>query len=99
MQENLSFNWVILSHTEKNEMWFMYTHTTIAWEIYTMNVHIHTYRVDDNLQVKIADFGLSRDVYESNYYVLRHAAKLPVRWMALESLLDGCFNLKTDVVC
>lgn len=57
-----------------------------------------TYRVDDSLQVKIADFGLSRDVYESNYYVLRHAAKLPVRWMALESLLDGCFNLKSDVV-
>jgi len=56
-------------------------------------------RVDDNLEVKIADFGLSRDVYESNYYVLRHSAKLPVRWMALESLLDGCFNLKTDVVC
>ena len=57
------------------------------------------YRVDDNLLVKIADFGLSRDVYESNYYVLRHSAKLPVRWMALESILDGRFNLKTDVVC
>lgn len=56
-------------------------------------------RVNDKLQVKIADFGLSRDVYESNYYVLRHSAKLPVRWMALESLLDGHFNLTTDVVC
>ena len=63
-------------------------------------VHYDNYihRVDDNLLVKIADFGLSRDVYESSYYVLRHAAKLPVRWMALESLLDGCFNLKSDVV-
>ena len=59
----------------------------------------YAYRVDDNLLVKIADFGLSRDVYESNYYVLRHSAKLPVRWMALESILDGRFNLKTDVVC
>jgi len=56
------------------------------------------HRVDEALNVRIADFGLSRDVYESNYYVLRHSARLPVRWMALESLLDGRFNLTTDVV-
>ena len=79
-------------HTNCNHITYniIYIHTYI---------YIYTYRVDDNLQVKIADFGLSRDVYESNYYVLRHAAKLPVRWMALESLVDGCFNLKSDVVC
>ena len=59
----------------------------------------HSCRVDEAFNVRIADFGLSRDVYESNYYVLRHSARLPVRWMALESLVDGRFNLTTDVVC
>jgi len=49
--------------------------------------------------VKVADFGLSRDVYESQYYSSGgKAAKLPVKWMAIESLSGGVFNEKTDVV-
>lgn len=49
--------------------------------------------------VKIADFGLSRDVYRSDYYRVedRHRA-LPVRWMAVESLTFGLFSSKSDVV-
>ena len=46
----------------------------------------------------VADFGLSKDVYSSDYYRLTHAAPLPVKWMAPESLNDGVFSEKTDVV-
>jgi len=52
------------------------------------------------MMVKVADFGLSRDIYERDYYSSDdRRAKLPVKWMALESLEKGIYNSKTDVVC
>ena len=51
------------------------------------------------MTVKVADFGLSRDIYERDYYSSdNHKAKLPVKWMALESLEKSVYNVKTDVV-
>ena len=51
------------------------------------------------MQVQVADFGLSRDIYERDYYSSDdHRAKLPVKWMAPESLEKGIYNIKTDVV-
>ena len=40
--------------------------------------------------VKVADFGLSRALRGSDYYVLQNAADilLPIRWMAPECLID-----------
>ena len=46
----------------------------------------------------MADFGMSRDVYKSEYYRLTHKAMLPVKWLPPESLLDNIYNEKTDVV-
>ena len=51
--------------------------------------------------IKVADFGLSEDIYTSAYYRQKKtdtAVKLPVRWMALESIADGIFTEKSDVV-
>lgn len=57
-----------------------------------------TFRLDSNFKVKVADFGLSRDVYETSYYSTQsRGTKLPVIWMAVESLAGGVFNEKTDV--
>ena len=47
---------------------------------------------------KVADFGLSRDIYVSDYYKLNHAALLPVKWLAPEALFDKCFTTESDVV-
>ena len=55
-------------------------------------------RVDDQLRVKVADFGLSRDVYHSDYYRLTHKARLPVKWMPPESVFQNIYSEKTDVV-
>ena len=55
-------------------------------------------RVDGKLSVKVADFGLSRDVYHSDYYRLTHKQRLPVRWMPPESIFDRIYNEKSDVV-
>ena len=52
-------------------------------------------RDSDNL-IKIADFGMSRSLYESHYYIIHGQAVLPVRWMATECFY-GKFSAKTDV--
>ena len=64
------------------------------------------YRIDQHNVIKVSDFGLSEDVYARNYFRQvttqeedgETPVKLPVRWMALESLNDGVFSEKTDVV-
>ena len=62
-------------------------------------------RIDKDFVIKVADFGLSEDIYARNYFRQgkqgedREApVKLPLRWMAVESLNDGVFSEKTDVV-
>ena len=57
-----------------------------------------TCRLDQNLLVKVADFGLSRDVYVQDYYKTQHNVPLPVKWLAPEALFDREFSTKTDVV-
>ncbi len=56
--------------------------------------------------IKVADFGLSEDVYMKNYFRISKDSssvgmevKLPIKWMAPESIHDGLFSEKTDVVC
>ncbi|XP_038071244.1 hepatocyte growth factor receptor-like [Patiria miniata] len=54
--------------------------------------------VDNRLVVKIADFGLSRDLDESDYYTSGDKqAKLPIKWMAPESMERRKYSSKTDV--
>ena len=55
-------------------------------------------RLDKNLLVKVADFGLSRDIYVQDYYKAQNEVPLPVKWLAPEALFDREFNTKTDVV-
>lgn len=45
----------------------------------------------------VADFGLARDIYESGMYESTSGGKLPVRWMALESLEDYSYTSESDV--
>jgi len=51
------------------------------------------------MRVKVADFGLARDIYTDSYYASANRRKpLPIKWLAPESLLDRIFTEKTDVV-
>ncbi|EFX68694.1 hypothetical protein DAPPUDRAFT_10825, partial [Daphnia pulex] len=53
--------------------------------------------ISDNLIVKISDFGLSRDIYSSDYYRVQGKSMLPVRWMPPEAILYGKFTIESDV--
>ncbi len=57
-----------------------------------------TCRVDTQLAVRVGDFGLARDVYSRDYYRANQGARIPVKWMPPETLLDSISNEKTDVV-
>ena len=46
---------------------------------------------------KVADFGLARDVEQSDYYRRVTDNKLPVLWMSPESLFEGVSSTKSDV--
>ena len=52
--------------------------------------------VGQNNIIKIADFGMSRKLYDSHYYRIHGRAILPIRWMATECFY-GKFSQKTDV--
>ncbi|XP_050670476.1 uncharacterized protein LOC126969201 [Leptidea sinapis] len=47
--------------------------------------------------VKLADFGMTRLVFENDYYRFSRKGMLPVRWMAPESLAYGVFSPASDV--
>lgn len=47
-------------------------------------------------QVKVSALGLSKDVYNSEYYHFRQAW-VPLRWMSPEAVLEGDFSTKSDV--
>lgn len=47
--------------------------------------------------VKVGDFGMARDIYETDYYRKESKGLFPVRWMAPESLADGVFTSDSDV--
>ncbi|XP_053613186.1 tyrosine-protein kinase transmembrane receptor Ror [Plodia interpunctella] len=53
--------------------------------------------VSDDFVVKISDFGLSRDIYSSDYYRVQSKSLLPVRWMPPESILYGKFTTESDI--
>ena len=66
----------------------------------TIDKMFHVRRLDQNYVLKVADFGLSENTYAKSYFRQEQTAgvKLPVKWMAYESLTDGIFSEKTDVV-
>lgn len=47
--------------------------------------------------VKIADFGLARDIHHSDYYKKKKSGLLPIKWMALEALYHQVYTTKSDV--
>ncbi|NP_001393697.1 proto-oncogene tyrosine-protein kinase receptor Ret isoform k precursor [Homo sapiens] len=53
--------------------------------------------VAEGRKMKISDFGLSRDVYEEDSYVKRSQGRIPVKWMAIESLFDHIYTTQSDV--
>jgi fibroblast growth factor receptor 3 len=53
--------------------------------------------VTEDYIMKIADFGLARDVHYIDFYKKTTDGRLPVKWMAPEALFDRVFTTQSDV--
>uniref|UniRef100_A0AAU0N4C4 Fibroblast growth factor receptor n=1 Tax=Gecarcinus lateralis TaxID=6769 RepID=A0AAU0N4C4_GECLA len=47
--------------------------------------------------MKIADFGLARDIHSQDYYRKTSEGRLPVKWMAPEALFHRVYTSQSDV--
>ena len=61
------------------------------------------HRIDLDGVIKVADFGLTEDMYSTNYFRRRKSEsgseeKVPIRWMAPESIEDNMYTESSDVV-
>ncbi|KAF5297767.1 hypothetical protein FQR65_LT09941 [Abscondita terminalis] len=65
-----------------------YVHRDVA----SRNCLVNAQRV-----VKLGDFGMTRPMFENDYYKFNRKGMLPVRWMAPESLSLGVFTPASDV--
>ncbi len=57
--------------------------------------------MDVNLVIKVADFGLAETLDISKEYFRpdpENAIRLPIKWLAPESINDNVFSEKSDVV-
>ena len=60
-------------------------------------------RIDRDGVIRVADFGLTEDMYRTNYFRRRQSVtgndeKVPIRWMAPESIAENIYTEATDVV-
>ena len=71
-------------------------------EFYVLSHCPLSYRIDVNFVIKVADFGLAESLdHDQDYYHQDdvEGVKMPMKWLAPESLKDGLFSQKSDVVC
>uniref|UniRef100_A0A8C9ZBL1 EMAP like 3 n=1 Tax=Sander lucioperca TaxID=283035 RepID=A0A8C9ZBL1_SANLU len=61
------------------------------------NAFFFIHRLGDDLRVCVADFGLSKKIYSNNYYRQKVAIRVPIKWMAMESLSESVYTTKSDV--
>lgn len=53
--------------------------------------------VDNNMNVKIADFGLAKILSTDSDEYMADAGKMPIKWLALECIQNRIFTNKSDV--
>ncbi|XP_070537011.1 fibroblast growth factor receptor 2-like isoform X2 [Ptychodera flava] len=53
--------------------------------------------VDEAYTMKIADFGLARDLHYEDYYKKSSHGRVPIKWMSPEALFDRVYKTESDV--
>lgn len=53
--------------------------------------------VADDYTMKIADFGMAKDISDEGEYITDGKGVAPIRWMSPEALFYKTFSTKSDV--
>ncbi|XP_043926027.1 macrophage colony-stimulating factor 1 receptor-like [Protopterus annectens] len=73
-------------------MAFLSSKNCIHRDLAARNILVSNGRV-----AKICDFGLARDIMNDTNYVVKGNARLPVKWMAPESIFECVYTVQSDV--
>ncbi|XP_048761760.1 proto-oncogene tyrosine-protein kinase receptor Ret-like [Ostrea edulis] len=87
IRDLLSFAWQI-----SKGMQYLSEIKLVHRDLAARNVLVGTGKV-----LKISDFGLTRDVYEADTYLKRSKGRIPVKWLAPESLYAQVYTTQSDV--
>lgn len=71
---------------------FLSSRNCIHRDVAARNVLLTDCRV-----AKICDFGLARDIQNDDSYIVQGNARLPVKWMAPESIFQCLYTVQSDV--
>ncbi|TNM84402.1 hypothetical protein fugu_008580 [Takifugu bimaculatus] len=80
------------SHQVAQGLDFLSTRNCIHRDVAARNVLLTDHRV-----AKICDFGLARDIQNDDSYIVQGNARLPVKWMAPESIFQCVYTVQSDV--
>ncbi|XP_038062507.1 fibroblast growth factor receptor 1-like [Patiria miniata] len=92
LSKSLSRTLVKFARDVANGMAFISSQKCVHRDLAARNV-----LVGDDMVCKVSDFGLARDVMNTRIYQRESQGALPMRWMALESLLDDVYTTESDV--
>ncbi|MFH4974747.1 hypothetical protein AB6A40_001456 [Gnathostoma spinigerum] len=82
---------ILFSHQLSLAIAYLHSHKFVHRDIAARNVLVSSHHC-----VKLSDFGLSRSVDENSFYTST-SGKLPIKWMAPESINFRRFSTATDV--
>ncbi|XP_044078450.1 macrophage colony-stimulating factor 1 receptor 2 isoform X2 [Siniperca chuatsi] len=80
------------SHQVAQGLDFLSSRNCIHRDVAARNVLLTDRRV-----AKICDFGLARDIRNDDSYIVQGNARLPVKWMAPESIFQCVYTVQSDV--
>lgn len=86
---------------EKNSTYYIATNISLFFQFFcllTFSFFLIFNRIDSELQVRVSDTALARDLFPQDYHCLGDNENRSVKWLSLEALIHKQFTPANDVV-